>query len=357
MKKLLLLILLACLDSSRAHAQREVGNGGDGVVTSDGAIRLRDLVDPGNCTWRNGKSILSLQPEIKRGLEKLQKVNPYLGKALNEQILKIKWCFTATLKKVDTNDDAESLTYYVDPFAQNKIQAGIRTVNTVYIDGSLLNSDLSGGLMNASDRPYFYIHEAMHAFLPMKTPMRNRRIRDAVYAIKDFNDGKINSDDLDTMISGGEILVPGNGSYIQDLLRILMDKSLSVQNRIAMAKPILDFRNNDLVKKQWVEIANYFSDEELLRLTELTGLTRFDFVKRMRHGFNELIGSDFGRCTCRIIKSKLSLKQKYHFHVEDKFTGEMIEKIKRERIVGYDAVGEDLLIEVYKTQCDFIPAQ
>ena len=304
------------------HAQSIVerggeGHGGDAVVTSDNAIRLRDLVDPGNCTWKSGKSIL-MQKEISSILDKLAEANPHFSYKLREQILKIKWCYTATLKKVETNDDEETLTYYLDPYAQNRIQAGIRAVNNVYIDRSILASNLVDGKMTEVDRPYFYIHEAMHAFLYMKTPNRNKRVRDAVQAIKDFYVGDTNADDLDAMVSGSNLLTLKIDSPMQNLIKIFIDPSLVADQRIKLASPVLSSHlRNDLLVQQWEEVLSVFSDDELTILTEKTGLTRFEFVKRSRGDLYldptekprflsnrsdfsyELTNTDFGKCTSK----------------------------------------------------------
>jgi hypothetical protein len=374
MKSKIMLVLAVGLFSMSAFAQREVGNGGDGVVTSTGAIRLRDLVDPGNCTWRSGKSVYGQQPAVADVLEKIKKVNPYLAHGLSEQLLKIKWCFTTTLKKVDTNDDAESLTYYVDPYAQNKIQAGIRAVNNVYIDSALLSADLNGGSMSVNDRPYFYIHEAMHAFLPMKTPMRNKRVRDAVHAIKDFNDGVTNSDDLDAMIAGSELLVPESKSVVQNLVRVLNDLSISIQERIKIAEPIMSPNNQAESIKQFFELNKFFTLAEFAKLTELTGLARFEFLSR-GHDYlrfeNNMITSwninvlysnkanVLGRCSfSSALFDKIGLLNKdFRFTVRDIFSDEVIYSNRYSR---YDSnfVGAQILkAAFFQSLCDFTPAQ
>lgn len=282
--KTLLLGLLTVL-SLNAFA-KEGGNGGDAVVTSDNAIRLRDLVDPGNCTWKSGKSVLA-QKDLLSVLDRLSDANPYLAYRLKDQILNIKWCYTATLKKIDTNDDEETLTYYLDPYARNKIQAGIRVVNNVYIDRSIIAPNLVDGRMLQEDRPFFYIHEAMHAFLYMKTPNRNKRVRDAVKAIRDFYTGDTNADDFDSMIVGSELLAPTNDSnFVQPLMRILYDAKLTLEERIKLGREILAPNDTNNLLVQWKDINGFLTDDELSGLTKTTGLTRFEFFKRTRKEIN-----------------------------------------------------------------------
>ncbi len=320
----LLLGILLFASNNLFAADKEGGNGGDAVVTSDSALRLRDMVDPGNCTWKSGKSIIA-QKDLQAVLDKLAEINPSFSYKLREQIVKIRWCYTATLKKINTNDDEETLTYYQDPFSVNKIQAGIRVVNNVYIDRSIIAPNLRDGRMLLEDRPFFYIHEAMHAFLYMKTPNRNKRVRDAVKAIKDFYVGDTNGDDFESMIQGSDLLVSsGENLVVQSLFRILYDSTLSIEKRIEIGSEILSPKDIHDLRPQWNEIKVAFSDAELMELTQKTGLTRFEFFsvarKNLEFEQNSLLGflyttpdafyvNSFGSCRLSLDEREVSSRR------------------------------------------------
>jgi len=294
--KLATIAISALFVSGLAHAQESAGTrGGGDAVVSDNAVRLRDLLDPGNCTWKAGKSVLNDNPGIMDVLNKVQEVNQYFATNLKDEIKALRWCFTTTLKQIDTNDNsADKLNYYIDPYAKNKIQVGVRVLNIVYVDSNVVNTK-----MLANDRPYFFIHEALHGFIDYNATLRNHKIHDTIAAIAKLYKNEINADDFDATLSGSKVDTILGSNKVQNLVKIIVDEKLTLTERIALAKsyPYKDV-DNTLVD-QALDITDIFSKRDLIKLREKTGLAKFDLLlNNVPPYFDDIIGDKvlLGNC-------------------------------------------------------------
>lgn len=281
----------------QAKAESTGTHGGDVIITP-GALRLRDLIDPGVCRFRSGRSILTNEQRLMDILKSVQKVNPEFGYGLQNQITKIKWCFTTSLKKIDTNDvESESLTYYLGDSSQNKIQVGIRVLDSVFVDEKTL------ARIAPDDHPYFFIHEAMHGYIKKNAIGRNQKVRSMVKSIQDLFEGNINIEDFEISILGNEVQTLTSDDPIQPLLNVYYNNELTVSERIEIAKGFPSIKaqtSNKNFEEEIIKIKNYFSQNAYDHLFKRTGLARFQLMKNniSEFGWNVIFqrGDVFGKC-------------------------------------------------------------
>ncbi|MGE3609228.1 MAG: hypothetical protein AB7I27_06535 [Bacteriovoracaceae bacterium] len=299
MKKKLSKIALGMILFNISHAalaESTGTHGGDIIVTPTDA-RLRDLVDTQNCNWRSGTSILNSETELVSILNQLQKENPFLGTRIKSEIKKIKWCFTGTLKRINTNDsESEAITYDVEDISKNKVQVGIRLQYNVFVNEEALKQ--------TSDRAYFYIHEAMHGFISDDAIARNQKVRSMVKAIQELYLGNIQTRDLDMAIKGNEVWSALSTGPVQQILRAVYDTSMPIQDRIEIARSFPSqkaLNSKELFKKEVNHVKEYLREKEFEYLFELTGFAKFILLKDMSSDpglsyFHVNVGTEYGNC-------------------------------------------------------------
>ena len=147
---------------------------------------------------------------------------------------------------------------------------------------------------------------------------------------------------------------------------------MSSSDRIRIASPILDPKAKKKTYEQWLEIDEFITDDNLSKLTELTGLTRFEFFKRMRNSlyidhlaknisfvsnsgyFSTIYRTDLGRCHFVEVKENPYYPSRSFPKILDKDSNQVIYRL--EGLEGYGAFITGILDTYYhNSRCDFQP--
>lgn len=162
--------ILRKIEIQAAVSEPVTGGGGTRGGGESVQGQLRDLVDQNVCEWRTGEQVLSSTEGLNEVLDRIYSVDWYFGLLLRNEIERLRYCFIDELGRVPT-EDPEGIVGVLSLEAK---QAAIRWGSEVYV------SRPTWDLLSAKSKNFLVIHEAVHSFIPMDTPLRNTKLRSFV---------------------------------------------------------------------------------------------------------------------------------------------------------------------------------
>lgn len=208
MKMILICTLAIVMSIAPTFAEKGSGSTGTRGGGSEMDGRLRDLVDQGNCIPQTGEEFAEeFAPGTNEVLNKLFATHWYLAYSIKRELREINVCMVqGTLKRVRTTD-VDSLIYY---YEKNDTIVGLREGMNVFVSRPALM------LIAKADRPYFAIHEAMHAFFPWDLEKRNEKLRRTVFTIEQVVKKGLSLEKLNKSLEFNESTLPEISDKVQE---------------------------------------------------------------------------------------------------------------------------------------------
>ena len=169
-----------------ANANDGVGTtgGGQGVITPEGQLVLRDLAERTNCTWVQSKDFIKSIPTYDAITGKLKDIQGYFVVNVDQKVQGLNICMTESDLVQLPAIDADSVTTYTD---ENNVQIAIRLLDQPKVFISMPHFRALDG----DNQTYLMYHEAMHDYLPITTARRNQSLRSQVAMIKKAVEGQL----------------------------------------------------------------------------------------------------------------------------------------------------------------------
>lgn len=204
-KKLSILVLFfgiftISMVNPRTYANAAGGDSGGGgeAATLNGRPALRDWVDTTVCRWQRSKNLIAEAKMLPELLTSIKETHSLFGQVL-ERLLKSGFnvcIINGPLKAVPTQD-RDSVTEYADGMKQVAVRLG----DSIFLSMPIYNE------MDDLNKAGLWIHETLHSFLEMDTPMRNQKLRSTSMLIKDNFDKRIGYDDFQFNLSMNSVAI------------------------------------------------------------------------------------------------------------------------------------------------------
>lgn len=221
------LVSLALLTASETYAQSNGTGGANGVRQTRG-LRLRDMVDPSTCKWQNGETLLASNAELRDRLARLRAVNWYFSLALEREIRTMDFCATDAELKRPAVSSTHSVLVYEAPDAE-VIGVRIYKAKEVYYQRGRYNE------LGPGEQALFYIHEAMHSFIPLDIVDRYSKLFTIVRTIGELTgEAGLESRSFETAVRKAGVMLPQSSMLLSDekFLAYLFDSYEGRKKRI-----------------------------------------------------------------------------------------------------------------------------
>ncbi len=183
-----ILLLISFIQICVIAKGHDRGNGGQSIYVGDNAY-LRDIVEENNCLWKSGSKVINDYPETEKILTKVGSYHWLLGLRLEEEIKKLKFCFTRRKLPSLSYNNSDDLYIFTNQIFD---QPAINDAGIVFLDLNIFED------MNDIHKSFIIIHEALHEFFDKEEErsLREPRLREFVY---NLHDSYINGSDRESI--------------------------------------------------------------------------------------------------------------------------------------------------------------